>query len=139
MSVVSGKANWASVQTPNTKFQPQWCIDLEVSDGDEKALLKAGLTKNKNGWFKFSRRVEGVEGKNKAPVVVDTKGKPFNELIGNGSEVRVQYKTWKSKKYDYIGADLVAVQVVEHIPYGGGGLEFEIEEEDTEFNDEVPF
>jgi len=59
---------------------------------------------------------------NEGPLVVDSQGNswPQNVLIGNNSLVRVKlhFYAWE---YEGVGltAELHAVQVVEHIPYGG--------------------
>ena len=48
MTVVKGKAYWASVQQPNTTYEPEWAIDILVDDDNRAALEADGLTiKNK--------------------------------------------------------------------------------------------
>ena len=50
MSVISGTAYWASIQSPNTKFEPhRWSINVGNLDAENKAIAeKDGLTvKNK--------------------------------------------------------------------------------------------
>ena len=36
MSVISGTAYWASIQSPNTKFEPNWQIDVGNLDAANK-------------------------------------------------------------------------------------------------------
>ena len=44
MSVINGTAYWASIQSPNTKFEPTWQIDVGNLDADNKAIAeKDGL------------------------------------------------------------------------------------------------
>ena len=45
MSVISGTAYWASIQSPNTKFEPgTWSIDVGNLDAANKAIAeKDGL------------------------------------------------------------------------------------------------
>jgi len=71
------------------------------------------------------------------------------DLIGNGSEVIVQYRTyeWSNRFGSGIGADLVAVQVLELVPYKGGQVKDELEVQGTtkvldtpdDFDDDIPF
>lgn len=143
MAVVNGIAYWASVQKPNTKFEPVWSVDLEVSPEDGEKLDSLGIPKNKDGRYKFKRKVKGKNGDNSPPVVVDSNGTPFSDLIGNGSEVMVQYKkyNWEFSGKKGVGADLQALMVKELVPYGEGGLEFKFNKPDTEFesDEETPF
>ena len=37
MSVISGTAYWASIQSNNTKLEPSWQIDVGNIDADNKA------------------------------------------------------------------------------------------------------
>jgi hypothetical protein len=41
MSIITGKAQWASVIQPNTKYEPVWCIDVCNLDAKSKKILKA--------------------------------------------------------------------------------------------------
>lgn len=146
MAVVSGKAFWACVQKPNTTFEPCWTIDVEVDDSTAKELIKQGLAPRKNttNTFRFKRNVENkaTGESNRAPKVMDKTRAPFEQLIGNGSEVKVQYRLydWEWKKKKGIGADLQAVMVVKHIPYGGeDGDELDPETDELVDENDVPF
>ena len=127
--IVRGIAKWASVQAPNTTFEPEYSIDLEVSDQDAQTLRGQNLVvKEKDGKnvIKFKRKVTRSDGEeNPKPKVVDADAMPFGELIGNGSEVNVQYRTydWTWAGKSGVSADLVGVQVLKHVAYGG--TEFE--------------
>lgn len=159
---VRGIAYWASIQSPNTTFEPVYTIDLAVDEAAADALKAHGLKakSTEDGLIvKFKRKQFKADGsENKRPVIRDAANQPFDELIGNGSEVIVQFNTyeWKNKFGSGIAADLQGVQVVELVPYRqGDGDEFapigEEEEEvigsvppakpkkaDAEFDDDIP-
>lgn len=159
--IVKGKAEFASVHQPNTRFSPQYCIDVIVDDESAKILEGQGLTVKRNATdkngrvrgnvFKCKRNAYRKDGTaNRKPNIVGPDGKtPFEELIGNGSTVNVQYNPyeWEFAGKKGTSADLVGVQIVEHVPYRGMESEFEAAEgnanpaSDTpsEFDDDVPF
>lgn len=142
---VRGKAMWASVQTPNTTYDPVYCIDLIVAPETADDLKKLGLSvkNNEDGpTIKFKRKLYRTDGtENKKPVVRDAQNQPFTDLIGNGSEVIVQFSTfeWKNKFGSGISADFQGVQIVDLVPYrNADGDEFEpIEGEEDELIGEV--
>lgn len=123
--IVNGIAKWASVHAPNTKFEPVWTIDLYPNDAVIKVLKDAGLTVKTDSdgkqFVKIKRKVDRRDGsKNDPPEVVDAYKKPFNENIGNGSEVNVIFSIyeWNFRGRTGVGTDLKKVQVVKHVPYG---------------------
>jgi len=131
MTIVSGKVYWASVQAPNTTYEPEWGLDMLVDDNNRKAFEADGVDiKNKGderGDFvhirqKVSRR-DGTQ--NDAPVVMDGQKKPFKELVGNGSIANVQYTPfeWSMNGKSGVSPILKRVQIVEHVPYAGGNAE----------------
>ena len=153
MSVISGKAFWASVVSPNTTFEPVWSIDVTL-DAENKAIVEADGLKVKNkgdergDFVTIKRKVQGKTRENNPPVVVDAQKRPFPEgvKIGNGSVVNVQYKPyeWTWKGNSGIGADLSKIQVIELeeyqdnddedfdvVPSGYSGVD--------KLDDEVPF
>ena len=124
MAVITGKCKWASVTKPNTKFEPQYTIDVIVSDAQKKNLENAGLTvkKDKDGdqILKVRRKVASMEGKPfDAPEVVDSAGNPFTKMIGNGSKVQVQFGIYDWEAFGNAGKNawLNKVTVLEHVPY----------------------
>ena len=138
MAVVKGTALWAAIQSPRLDLDPpQWCIDVVLEKDDVKRLEAEGLTigKKESGerFLRCKRNVYRKKdgGKNSPPLVVDARKQEFLQDIGNGSTVKVQYKTWnwnyKGKKG--MSADLIAVQVLEYVapPDSAGG---EFDEED---------
>jgi len=135
--VVTGTAYWASLQAPNTRFEPVYCIDLEVSDADAEALAKEGLTVKTTDEGKKMVKIKRNQfrdngDENPKPNVVDSDNMPFDRLIGNGSKVNVQYRMydWEWGGRSGKAADLVGVQVISHVAYGGS--EFEPVAEDKE-------
>lgn len=154
MTVVSGKAYWASIQAPNTTYEPEWGLDLLVDDNNRAAITADGLAiKNKGderGDFvhirqKCSRR-DGTA--NDAPEVMDGQKKPFTELVGNGSTVNVMYTpfAWEMNGKSGVTPLLKKVQVVDLVPYKGPATEEDFAVLETAAapiqdmaSDEVPF
>ncbi len=140
-TVITGKAYWASLVTPNTKFEPVWQIDVSLDAENRKKVEKDGLKVKNNGddrgdFISIKRRTTKKDGSARnAPQVVDAHLNPWNDtLIGNGSTVRVKYAA-----YDYPipgqkgkmgrSADLVKVQILTLVPYAGkDDLDFTVEE-----------
>jgi hypothetical protein len=141
MSIITGKAQWASVIQPNTKYEHVWCIDVCNLDAKSKKILKAdgiahkikNVGDDRGDFIKITQKVDKKDGtKFDAPKVVDGMKRPFTQLIGNGSEVAVKYKArdWEHGGKSGITADLKAVQVLKHVPYGDGE-DFDIVESST--------
>ena len=141
MSIITGKAQWASVIQPNTKYEHVWCIDVCNLDAKAKKILKAdgiahkikNVGDDRGDFIKITQKVDKRDGtKFDAPKVVDGMKRPFTQLIGNGSEVAVKYKArdWEHGGKSGITADLKAVQVLKHVPYGDGE-DFDIVESST--------
>ena len=127
--VISGTAYWASVITPNTKFDADgvWTIDVgNLDDLNKKKAQKDGLTvKNKGDekedFVTIKRKVRNAKGNlNRQPNVVDANKTLITEtMIGNGSKVNVLYEPfeWNFGGKTGVSADLSAVQVTELVPY----------------------
>ena len=127
--VISGTSYWASVITPNTKFDADgvWTIDVgNLDDLNKKKVQKDGLTiKNKGDekedFVTFKRKVRNAKGSlNRQPNVVDANKRLITEtMIGNGSKVNVLYEPfeWNFGGKTGVSADLRAVQVTELVPY----------------------
>ena len=127
--VISGTAYWASVITPNTKFDADgvWTIDVgNLDDLNKKKAQKDGLTvKNKGDekedFVTIKRKVRNNKGNlNRQPNVVDATKRLITEtMIGNGSKVNVLYEPfeWNFGGKTGVSADLRAVQVTELVPY----------------------
>jgi hypothetical protein len=144
MAVIQGKAYWASITTPNTKFEPVFSINLLVDEDIAQSFASKGygIKQMQEGpALVIKRKVAQKNGKlNKVPKLLDSNNEELDVLVGNGSEVKVQYREWETTNHygSFKGLDLQAVQVLDLVPYGGGGdsadgAEFGYEEEETEF------
>jgi len=128
MNVLSGKAYWTSISSPNTTYEPVWSIDLSLTGDQLAKAKKMGLPiKNKQDdrgdFVKIKRKVTRRDGaENKQPALKDAQKRDMTgTLVGNGSDVNVAFKTydWEYAGQKGVGTDLMAVQVVNLIPYGG--------------------
>jgi hypothetical protein len=131
MAVVSGKAYWASITSPNTTFEPVYTVDLVVDDKTADDFQARGykvkdLSINEEPVGRaitIKRKMNGADGRTRqAPKLFDKDKVPMDEVVGNGSEVKVQYAEWEtSNKYgDFKGLDLQAMQVIELVSYRSG-------------------
>ena len=123
--IISGKAHWASVLSPNTTYEPTYCIDVELDKDTKKQVGNLGLIVKNKGSFDFITIKRNLLKKNgderPAPFVKDSSNNPWdNQLIGNGSDVNVKFSTydWTYAGKAGVGADLMAVQVVNLVSYG---------------------
>jgi len=116
--IKQGKCKYAWVTTPNTKFQPTYTINLEVSEEEYNEYKSKGFPtkQDEDGFYMVIRRkVDGPSGmKRAAPRLFDESKNEVDVQIGNGSEVKVQYSeyTGENQYGNYAGFDLQAVQVV---------------------------
>ena len=145
MAIQEGIAYWASVTTPNTKFEPVYTVDLVVSDEVAKDFEGRGfklkeITMNDEVVGKaitFKRKVNGPNGMvRQAPKLLDANKVPMDELVGNGSKVKVQYAEWEtSNKYgEFKGLDFQAMQVIDLVQYkSSDGSEFDAIDGGEEF------
>jgi len=145
MAIQEGIAYWASVTTPNTKFEPVYTVDLVVSDDVANDFEAKGykVKEISNGdevigrAITFKRKVNGPNGMvRQAPKLLDANKNPIDELVGNGSKVRVQYSEWEtSNKYgNFKGLDFQAMQVIDLVQYkSSDGSEFDAIEGGEEF------
>ena len=128
MAIVEGKAYWASITRPNEKFEPMWRIDLAVDDATASEFQKQGFSVGETtindetikNIIKFKRKVSKANGdKNQQPQLVDAEKKPLDKIVGNGSKVKVMYKSydWNYKGKTGKGLDLQAVQVLDLVEY----------------------
>lgn len=133
---VKGIAYWASIQSPNMRFTPQYQIDLAISDKSAETLKDLGAKIKDKDYGKvvaFKRKVtKKDETPAEKPYLIDKDGNPLNSLIGNGSEVIVEFGRyeWSNTFGSGIGFDLRGVQVLELVPYN--------EEDDTIIGEDDP-
>lgn len=141
MAIIEGRAYWASITVPNTKFKPVYTINVLVDDKtfkefkDKKCSVKE-LDEGKS--VVFRRQVTDKNGNSRpVPKLIDKDKKPMTERVGNGSLVKVQYREypWEYAGRSGTGLDLQAVQVLELIEaeqIAADGSELGLEEETVE-------
>ena len=131
---VEGKAMWANVSTPNTKFEPHKYGIVVLTDEDTAIRLEnAGLSRvrTRDGQakydepaFTFSKRAANNDGvANTAPKLINVDGEPIDVSVGNGSEVTVKIKPYKNDFGQF--AELMAVKVENLIEYVEGDTDNE--------------
>jgi len=132
--IISGKAYWASVVKPNTTYEDAWQVDVCLDEDNKSMVESLGLTVQNKGdekgdFVKIKRKVNKLDGSQRtAPIVKDSNNNDWDDrLIGNGSLVNVKFSTydWNYNNKKGKASFLLAVQVVDLVPYGGGGSEFE--------------
>ena len=123
---VEGKAMWANVSTPNTKFEPHKYGIVVLTDTDtatklegiglSQVITRDGQPKYDEPAFSFSRKVEKHDGTtNPAPKLVDAEGTDLDVNVGNGSGVTVKIKPYTGKYGTF--AELIAVKVTDLVEY----------------------
>tara|TARA_Y100000004_G_scaffold33657_1_gene35843 strand:+ start:407 stop:820 length:414 start_codon:yes stop_codon:yes gene_type:complete len=123
MAVVNGTAYWASIKTPNTKFEPVYTINLVVDEDTANDFASRGhkiKQMDEGPSIIIKRKVNGPNGMVRtAPRLLDAEKNEVNYSVGNGSKVRVQFNEYQGEnKYGpYIGLDLQAVQVLDLVEY----------------------
>jgi|TARA_R100000084_G_scaffold90338_2_gene44327 hypothetical protein len=131
MAILEGTAKWASITTPNTKFEPVYTVDLVVDEATANDFASRGhkIKQHDEGpAIVIKRKVNGPNGMVRpAPRLLDTDKQEVNIAVGNGSKIRVQFNEYagEGKFGPYQGLDLQAVQIVDLVPYkNGDGDEF---------------
>jgi hypothetical protein len=123
MAVVNGTAYWASIKTPNTKFEPVYTINLVVDEDTANDFASRGhkiKQMDEGPSIIIKRKVNGPNGMVRtAPRLLDAEKNEVNYSVGNGSKVRVQFNEYQGEnKYGpYTGLDLQAVQVLDLVEY----------------------
>mgnify|MGYP001212998846 FL=1 len=126
---VKGKAMWANITSPNTRFQPHKYGLTVLTDTDTASKLegiglnqvrdRAGQPKYDEPAFTFSKRATKNDGTaNTAPKLVDNDGADLDVSVGNGSEVVVKIKPYKNDYGQF--AELMAVKVENLVEYVEG-------------------
>lgn len=146
MAIESGLAYWASVRNPNLKYEPVYTVDLVVDEEvaskyESRGFKVKTLVVNDEVVGKalvIKRKVNGPNGMvRKPPKLVDAQKSLIEDdvLVGNGSEVKVQFNEWEvDNKYGkFKGLDFQAMQVLNLVSYkAGDGDEFEAVTSDSE-------
>ena len=123
---VKGKAMYANITSPNTRFEPHKYGITVLTDSDTATKLedlglnqvrtRTGELKYEEPAFTFSKRASRNDGSaNPAPKLVDGDGNPMDVAIGNGSEVTVKIKPYKNNYGRF--AELIAVKVDNLVEY----------------------
>ena len=131
---VKGKAMWANITSPNTRFQPHKYSLTVLTDADTAAKLegiglnqvkdRAGQPKYDEPAFTFSKRAANNDGvANTAPKLINVDGEPIDVSVGNGSEVTVKIKPYKNDFGQF--AELMAVKVENLVEYVEGDTDNE--------------
>lgn len=131
---VKGKAMWANITSPNTRFQPHKYGLTVLTDPDTASKLegiglnqvrdRSGQPKYDEPAFTFSKRATRNDGTaNAAPKLVDLDGNDLDVSVGNGSEVVVKIKPYKNDYGQF--AELMAVKVENLIEYVEGDTDNE--------------
>ena len=120
MAIVSGKAMWASVTSPQTRFSPHNYTITVVVDEEQAAQFAAdgySVRETDDGMVVvMKRRYERNDGTiNPVPICVDQDKDPFGDRIGNGSDVVVQYRGYENQFGKFL--ELQGVQVMELVEY----------------------
>ena len=142
--VIEGVSQWASILTPNTTYEPKYCIDLILAEQIAEDLKAQGYNikdKEDGPTITISRKVNGPNGMiRKAPALMDAQKATLDCLVGNGSKVRVQARPWEMNRngQDFKGLELQAVQVIDLIEYrGADGDELDAVDSDEKEVDEL--
>ena len=137
MMYVTGKAMWANVSSPNTRFTPhKYMITLLTDEDTAMELEGVGLAQSKDRAgnpkydqpaFSFSKTTtrkvrnkdtnELEEVTNSPPKLFDADGNTLDCLVGNGSDVTVKIRPYNGTHGTF--AELIAVKVNELVEYGG--------------------
>ena len=121
---LSGIAKWVKVYPgqEDLKYGKKAVLDLYL-DEESFPMFKASgsrieVRENEDGKFiKLTRDVDKAfkDVPLGHPKVIDTEGKPFDKIIGNGSRIVAKTVIYDSKFGK--GTRLEAVQVLDHVPY----------------------
>jgi hypothetical protein len=144
MAIEEGLAYWTSATVPNTKFEPVYQTNLLVDRDTAEKYRAEGCSireMDEGPALVIKRKVNGPNGMvRNAPKLFDKDKQPLDELVGNGSKVRVQFNPYD---WEYAGKqgrslDFQAMQVIDLIPFegrspDGAELGFENNEDGSEF------
>ena len=125
MATEIGLAWWASVITPNTKFEPVYQVNLIVDrdTADKYRAEGCSIREMEEGpALVIKRKVNGPNGMiRNAPKLLDKEGNDLDILIGNGSKVKVQFNPFE---WEYAGKtgtslDFQAIKILELVEFEG--------------------
>lgn len=133
---VKGKCKWAYVKNLDTKYEPQWKITIFMDPTEAKRMMEVGFKVHRVdellnpdlaelGQYRMNcTRKEKKRGKaagqlNDPPILIDADNEPFEDILGDGSDVIVTYKVynWTYNGNPGVSPDLEKVKVINLIPY----------------------
>ena len=136
---IEGQLMWARiVGKPYTSNfgNVEWSVDVKVDSKTKKYLTKLGVPADKirhdekgnYDFIQFKRAGVKRDGSPAQPIaIVDDQVEPWdqNKLIGNGSLAKVRFALNERKDprtgRSFLKPSIVAIQILEHVPYTGGG------------------
>ena len=142
MAIEEGLAYWASVTVPNRRYEPVYQVNLVLDQDTAEKYRSEGYTVSdmeEGPALVIKRKVNGPNGMiRQAPKLFDVDKKPLDELIGNGSKVKVQFSSydWEYKGTVGKSLDFQAMQVLDLVEYEGrspDGAELGFTEDGSEF------
>tara|TARA_R100001244_G_scaffold38766_1_gene35074 strand:+ start:525 stop:953 length:429 start_codon:yes stop_codon:yes gene_type:complete len=142
MAIEEGLAYWASVTVPNRRYEPVYQVNLVLDQDTAEKYRSEGYTvrdMEEGPALVIKRKVNGPNGMiRQAPKLFDVDKKPLDELIGNGSKVKVQFSSydWEYKGKAGKSLDFQAMQVLDLVEYEGrspDGAELGFTEDGSEF------
>ena len=144
MAIQEGVAYWASVTSPNTRFEPVYSVDPVVDptvadDFENRGFKVKSLVVNNEEVGRaitIKRKVNGKKGSRPAPKLFNKNKEQIDVLVGNGSKVKVQYDEWEIDNTfgHFKGLDFQAMQVLDLVSFKSeDGSEFDSLEGGEEF------
>ena len=144
MAIQEGVAYWASVTSPNTRFEPVYSVDLVVDptvadDFENRGFKVKSLVVNNEEVGRaitIKRKVNGKKGSRPATKLFNKNKEQIDVLVGNGSKVKVQYDEWEIDNTfgHFKGLDFQAMQVLDLVSFKSeDGSEFDSLEGGEEF------
>jgi hypothetical protein len=140
--IVTGQAYWAKVQEPD-ETDRVYSLEVTLTPEMLSTVKSMGITtgiKDRTdkgyGWVLHAKTwgysQDGTLNKLR---VIDKEGKPFTDLIGNGSTVKVEVVpyAWTFAGRSGVRPLLKGVKVLEHVPYKKSLLDSDEEASDYEF------
>ena len=134
LTPTTGNISWLYYQEQHTG--QAYTVNLVVDEETAESFRSKGHTikdMDEGPALVIKRKVNGPNGMiRSAPKLVDSAKNPIDERIGNGSEVKIQYKEWESvwKGKTFKGLDFQAMQVIDLVSVGSvDGGEFDVEDE----------
>jgi hypothetical protein len=140
--IIQGKAKWCKVLgEPGWGYQKkhkEWSVDVYIDEEAAHKLEVEGLVekikdKGDGQFITFKRKEFKTNGEPNQPIrVVDDHGNPWpdDKQIGNGSVVNVNFAINEFRPGEF-AANILSMQVWDHVPYGDNFPKRETETADS--------